>query len=62
MFAKPLTLLFSDVLASCGVLVFCRLLRRNCDLNVKIAKKWEESGILEMGSSASTHSYIHPSH
>ena len=50
MFAKPL--LFYDALVSLGVLVFCRLLREKCSLNVKIAKKWEESGILEMGLSA----------
>jgi hypothetical protein len=39
MFAKVLALLFFDVLISFGVIVFCRLLKENCGLNVKIAKK-----------------------
>ena len=42
MFARPLALVFYDVLVSFGVLVFCRLLKENCGLNVEDAKKIEE--------------------
>ena len=53
MFAKPLALLFFDILVSFKVLVFCRLLKENCSLNVEDAKKLKK-GISEAGIERST--------
>ena len=53
MFARPLTLLFYNVLVCFGVSVFCRLLKENCGLNVEDTKK-SKKGISGAGIERNT--------
>jgi hypothetical protein len=53
MFVRPLALLFFDVLVSFGILMFCKLPKENCGLNVEDANKLKK-GISRAGIERST--------